>query len=161
MPSKTHLSTVSTIRGRRATPTHEIAMASRCALPSDTTQCQHDRADTPRISILLTRKIGSTIRTRLCLAVRLATLTFVGSSNAIAQALPVPGISAPPFPLPPPSPQIQVPAIPQIGVTPPPNLAPLPQNSFSDRVTQCLQTGAAGGLTAGSLSAYTGECANQ
>ena len=36
-----------------------------------------------------------------------------------------------------------------------------PQNSFGDRVTQCLLQGSLTGLTGGDLSAYAGECASQ
>jgi hypothetical protein len=78
--------------------------------------------------------------------------------QAIGQVV-VPGINAPPlvsFP----SPPIQVPPIPQAGVSSQPNLAP-PQNTFSDRVSTCIQMGAASGLSGASLGAYTGQCANQ
>jgi hypothetical protein len=80
-------------------------------------------------------------------------------SQASAQSVPVPGISAPAFPSSP-SPPLQPPPIPQFGVSAPLNVAPPTQNTFSDRATQCLQTGAAAGLTTGSLTAYTGQCVN-
>jgi hypothetical protein len=87
---------------------------------------------------------------------------LVGATSgreAIAQVV-VPGINAPPlvsFP----SPPIQVPPIPRAGVLPQPNYAPLPQNTFSDRVSACVQTGGASGLTGATLDNYTSQCANQ
>jgi len=81
-------------------------------------------------------------------------------SEVVAQVI-VPGVNAPPIPPRRPSPQIQVPAIPQLGAVQPPNYLPLPQNSFSDRVLQCNQVGAAGGLIGADLDAYVRLCVNQ
>ena len=81
------------------------------------------------------------------------------SGTASAQVL-VPGINAPAIPSTPPQ-QAQIPAIPQYGVAVQPSLAPASQNSFSDRVTQCLQLGSAAELNTGSVSAYSAECANR
>jgi hypothetical protein len=83
----------------------------------------------------------------------------MSAQEAIAQVV-VPGINAPPlvsFP----SPPIQVPPIPQVGVLPQQNYEPLPQNTFSDRVSACVQRGGASGLTGATLDSYTSQCANQ
>jgi hypothetical protein len=79
--------------------------------------------------------------------------------QAIAQVI-VPGLNAPPV-VPAPSPSIQIPPIPQLGVPPQPNPSPLLQDTFPDRVSACLQIGAAAGLSSGGLDAYTGQCVNQ
>ena len=79
--------------------------------------------------------------------------------QAIAQVV-VPGINAPPLVHFPSSP-IEVPQIPQANVLPQQNYAPLPQNTFSDRVSTCVQTGGAAGLAGASLGDYTRQCANQ
>lgn len=65
-----------------------------------------------------------------------------------------PGLSPPPIQ----HPQIQPPSIPQYGALPTTNLNPLPQNSFSDRATQCLQLGAAAGLSSGSNGMFAAGC---
>jgi hypothetical protein len=104
---------------------------------------------------MLSRADISLTRTRWFLAVSLAVFTL--ESNAVAQVI-VPGINAPPIP---PSPQIQVPTVPQLGAAPQQILAPLPQSSFGDRVSQCLQTGALSSLGPNDLAAYSRQCANQ
>jgi hypothetical protein len=106
---------------------------------------------------MLSRADLSPTPTRWFLAVSLAVFTL--ESNAVAQVI-VPGINAPPIP-PSPSPQIQVPTVPQLGAAPQQILAPLPQSSFGDRVSQCLQTGALGSLGPNDLAAYSRPCANQ
>ncbi len=98
------------------------------------------------------------ISTRWLPGLLLLALTSAGGA-ASAQVL-VPGVNVPAFPSTPPQ-QAQIPAIPQYGVAVQPSLAPASQNSFSDRVTQCLQQGAAAGLTPGNVSAYAGACASQ
>jgi hypothetical protein len=87
-------------------------------------------------------------------------LAFIGAGEVASAQVLVPGINVPAFPSAPPQ-QAQIPAIPQYGVAVQPSLAPASQNSFSDRVTQCLQLGSAAGLTPGSVSAYAGQCASQ
>lgn len=78
--------------------------------------------------------------------------------QAAAQVV-VPGINAPPD-LPTPTPSIQVPPLTQQGPPPQPTPSPLLQDTFPDRVIACNQMGTAVGLTAGSLDAYTMQCAN-
>ncbi len=69
--------------------------------------------------------------------------------------------SNPPPPAPPPPPKIEVPAIPQLDAPPRSNLAPPQRKSFGDRVTKCLEQGAAAGLNANDRAAYSRACANQ
>jgi len=117
---------------------------------------QHD-ASTPELRTL--RRLP---RAAARVAVPLICAALGGAAcapAAIAQAI-VPGINAPPlvsFP----TPQAQVPAIPQPGVLPQQNLALPPSNSFPDRISACNRTGAASGLSGGLLDAYTRECVNQ
>ena len=80
-------------------------------------------------------------------------------AQVMAQVI-VPGINAPPV-MPGPTPSITIPPIPQAGVVSQPMPLPAIQNTFPDRVSACIQNGAASGLSAGSLNAYTGECASQ
>jgi hypothetical protein len=83
----------------------------------------------------------------------------VWTPGAMAQVI-VPGINAPPV-IPGPTASIQIPQIPQAGVPSQPVPLPALQDTFPDRVSACIQTGAASGLSAGGLNAYTGECASQ
>jgi hypothetical protein len=104
------------------------------------------------------RSVMLAIRTKSSLGLLL--LAYTCASGAASAQVLVPGINVPAFPSAPPL-QAQIPAIPQYGVAIQPSLAPAPQNSFSDRVTQCLQQGSAAGLTGSNVSAYSGQCANQ
>lgn len=69
--------------------------------------------------------------------------------------------SNPPPPAPPPPPKIEVPKIPQFDAPPRNNLAAPRRKSFGDRVTKCLEEGAAAGLNANDRAAYSRACANQ
>jgi hypothetical protein len=84
---------------------------------------------------------------------------LVAANAAFAQTIP-PGGSQfnPPMPAPPPPPKIEVPVVPQMGAPMPQNYAPRP--SFSDRITTCLDEGAAAGLGPNARSAYSRSCAN-
>ncbi len=105
--------------------------------------------------------MGSMKRSSILLGVVLWTLMAV--SAASAQFIP-PGGSQfnPPLPPPPPPPKIEVPAIPQMDAP-----LPLPQvqgqrrGSFGDRISKCLEDGAAAGLGPNERSAYARACANQ
>jgi hypothetical protein len=103
--------------------------------------------------------VSNSVRMKSLPALLLLAFTFGSGSEALSQVI-VPGINAPPFPSPP-SQQIQSPPILQFGVALQPNVSSPPQNSFGDRVTECLLQGSLAGLTAGDLSAYAGECASQ
>jgi hypothetical protein len=88
---------------------------------------------------------------------------LVGHEGAQAQILP-PGASqfSPPPLAPLPPPPIEVPVVPQID-SPPSQPAVLPsgRGSFSDRINNCLDQGAASGLGPNERAAYSRSCANQ
>ncbi|MDO8399058.1 MAG: hypothetical protein Q7T45_14685 [Bradyrhizobium sp.] len=89
--------------------------------------------------------------------------TLMAASTASAQAIP-PGGSQfnPPLPPPPPPPKIEVPAIPKMDATlPVPQVQGLPRGSFGDRISKCLEDGAAAGLGPSERSAYSRACANR
>jgi hypothetical protein len=80
---------------------------------------------------------------------------------ASAQTLPPGGsLFNPPMPPPPPSPRIEAPVVPQMDALPRPNVQPAPRPSFSDRVTTCLEQGAAAGLGPSDREVYSRACAN-
>lgn len=82
---------------------------------------------------------------------------------ASAQLIP-PGGSQfnPPPPPPPPPPKTEVPAIPQMDAPLPiPQLQGQRRGSFGDRISKCLEDGAAAGLGPNERSAYSRGCANQ
>lgn len=97
------------------------------------------------------------------LSVVLAALLTLGAAPAFAQMLP-PGSSAltvPPPPAPPP-PKIEVPVVPKMGDLPRQNYVPQQARpSFGDRITNCLQDGAAAGLGPNERAAYSRACANR
>jgi hypothetical protein len=84
-------------------------------------------------------------------------------NTASAQFIPPGGSQLnPPLPPPPPPPKIEVPAIPQIDAPlPVPQVQGLQRGSFGDRITKCLEDGAAAGLGPNQRSAYSRACANQ
>ena len=90
-----------------------------------------------------------------------AALLFAGAASA--QVLIPPGGSQfnPPLPPPPPGPNIAPPVIPQMDAPVSPNYAPAPRESFSDRITACLDQAAASGLGPSERAAYSRSCANQ
>jgi hypothetical protein len=88
---------------------------------------------------------------------------LVAVSAASAQYIP-PGGSQfnPPLPQPPPLPKIEVPAIPQMDAPLPlPRVQGLQRGSFGDRISRCLDEGAAAGLGPNERAAYSRGCANQ
>ena len=91
-------------------------------------------------------------------------MLFAGSA-AFAQQIIPPGGSMlnPLLPAAPPPPKIEVPVIPQLDAAPPqPSVQPLARGgSFSDRITQCLDEAAAGGLGPNERAAYSRMCANE
>jgi len=66
----------------------------------------------------------------------------------------------PPLPLPPPPPKIEVPVVPQMDALPSHNYLPAPRPSFGDKITNCLEEGAAGGLGPSDREEYSRSCAN-
>jgi hypothetical protein len=67
----------------------------------------------------------------------------------------------PPLPPPPPPPKIEPPVVPKMDAPLRQNYAPPPQPSFGDRITRCLEDGAAAGLGPGDREAYSRSCANR
>jgi hypothetical protein len=94
-----------------------------------------------------------------------AVLPALGAGDiALAQVMIPPGSSplSPPPPAPPPSPKIEIPVVPKLDeVARPPDARPESQGSFSDRITTCLQEGAAAGFGPGDRATYSRSCANQ
>jgi hypothetical protein len=88
-----------------------------------------------------------------------ATLAF--GSAASAQMIP-PGQSRfdPPPIAPLPSPKIEAPVVPQMDAPLTQNYTSTPGPSFSDRVTSCLEEGAAAGLGPNARAAFSRSCAN-
>ena len=67
----------------------------------------------------------------------------------------------PPLPAPPPSPRIEVPAIPKMDAPPQqPTVNAAPRASFGDRIGICLDEAAAAGLGPNERVAYSRNCAN-
>ena len=98
-------------------------------------------------------------RLHTCLA--LIALLTLGAAPVFAQLLP-PGSSALTVPPPPaPPPKIEVPVVPKMDDLPRQNYVPQSRPSFSDRITTCLQDGAAAGLGPNDRAAYSRACANR
>jgi|UPI0004B5F1F3 hypothetical protein len=75
---------------------------------------------------------------------------------------PPPVILPPAPPPPPPPPRIEVPRVPQMDEIPPPPRAALPRrSSFKQRISRCIDEGAAMGLGPNERAAYSRACANQ
>ena len=89
----------------------------------------------------------------------LAAVVCVTADAAFAQFIP-PGASKFNPPPPPPSPKIEVPQIPQMDAPPRQSYQAPPRPSFSDRITNCLEEGAAAGLGPSDREAYSRACAN-
>lgn len=85
----------------------------------------------------------------------------LGAGHATAQIIP-PNTSPfnPPLPQPPPPPKIEVPVIPKLDELPTRNYVAPAGPSFSDKITTCLEEGAAAGLGPGDRAAYARSCAN-
>lgn len=93
----------------------------------------------------------------LSLAVALA-----GGYAVRAQDFSPPPNILPPPPPPPPPPKLEIPKIPKMDEIPDSPKAALPQRgSFSDRITRCIEEGAAAGLGPNERAAYSRACANQ
>ena len=96
------------------------------------------------------------------IAACLSAAMLVGLSTASAQVMIPPGASpfSPPPQPPLPGPKIQVPVVPKLDELSSYNYLPTPRPSFSDKITTCLQEGAAAGLGSGDREAYSRSCAN-
>jgi hypothetical protein len=97
----------------------------------------------------------------LAVSAVVAAVLFV--APAFAQVIGVPGNPALITPLPPapPPPRIEVPVVPQLGDLPRAQNVPQARGSFSDRITNCLQDGAAAGLGPNDRATYSRACANR
>jgi len=67
----------------------------------------------------------------------------------------------PPPPPPLPAPNFEAPAVPKLDAPLRYDYQPAPSPSFSDRVTRCLDEGAAAGLRPSRRAAYSRSCANR
>ena len=87
----------------------------------------------------------------------------LGATGTAAQIVQPPGATLqPPPPAPIPPPRIEVPAVPQMDSPPAsPRAQGTSRKSFGDRITNCLQDGAAAGLNANERAAYSRACANR
>jgi hypothetical protein len=88
---------------------------------------------------------------------------FVANVASALQMTP-PGWSQfnPPLPPPPPPPRIEAPVIPRLDAPPSqPHVRASERGSFSDRVSRCLEEGAAAGLGPNARAAYSRSCANR
>jgi hypothetical protein len=88
---------------------------------------------------------------------------LVAADAAMAQVMIPPGSSllSPPPPAPPPPPKIEVPVVPKLDELPRQNPVRSSRKSFGDRITECLQDGAAAGLNAADRATYSRSCANR
>ncbi|MDA9469274.1 hypothetical protein [Bradyrhizobium sp. CCBAU 53415] len=100
-------------------------------------------------------------RFSLCLMVFTALLLgqVLGQAAQAQIILPGPTQVVPP-PSPPPPPKLEVPKMPQIDARPSHNYRPFPRNSFSDRVSKCLEDAAGAGLGPADRGTYALRCAN-
>ncbi|KYG99034.1 hypothetical protein [Bradyrhizobium sp. DOA1] len=98
--------------------------------------------------------------TRFSIGLVLLATLFAGQAAHAQYVSPGASRLAPPLPAPPAPPRIEVPQIPQFDAPPRYNYQPLPRNSFSDRVTKCLDDAAAAGLGPADRGTYARSCAN-
>lgn len=91
-------------------------------------------------------------------------MAVAGFNAADAQQILVPGSPSllPPPPPSPPPPKITVPVVPKMDELPDRNYVTTPTRpSFGDRITTCLQAGAAAGLGPNERADYSRACANR
>jgi hypothetical protein len=105
------------------------------------------------------------MKRRLILACMVVAALAAGngaSAQVMSQVIP-PGGSQfnPPLPLPPPPPKIEAPVVPQMDAPLRQDYKPEPRPSFSDRISRCLDEGAASGLDPSDRAAYSRSCANR
>jgi hypothetical protein len=84
------------------------------------------------------------------------------SAQVLAQVPPGTTSLSPPLPPPPPPPKIEIPKIPKMDELPSRNyVKPSTRPSFGDRVSKCLDDGAAAGMGPNERSTYSRNCANR
>ena len=95
--------------------------------------------------------------------VQAVAISAMMAGAAFGQQMVPPGWSQfnPPLPAPLPPPRIEAPVIPKMDVPSQPRAASARRRSFGDRITQCLQDGAAAGLGPSARAAYSRACANR
>lgn len=93
----------------------------------------------------------------------IAALMMTATPLAAQSGLLPPGSSAltVPLPPPPPPPKIEVPVVPKMDDLPRSSYVSPSRGSFSDRISTCLQDGAAAGLGPNERAAYSRACANR
>jgi hypothetical protein len=98
----------------------------------------------------------------LLIAICAVVAALAAPNAALAQSV-LPGGSQfnPPLPPPPPPPRIEAPVVPQMDAPLRQDYKPAPRPSFSDRINNCLEQGAAAGLGPSDRAAYSRSCANQ
>jgi hypothetical protein len=98
---------------------------------------------------------------RLSILVCAVAAALAAGNVASAQIIP-PGATllGPPPPPPLPPPKIEAPVVPKMDAPARQSTAPARRPSFSDRITNCLDQGAAGGLNPSDRSTYSRSCAN-
>ena len=99
---------------------------------------------------------------RALLIVGILIAVVPATSDVLAQIVIPPNGSQinPPSPPPLPGPKITVPVVPKLDELPSRNYVTPARPSFSDRVTTCLEEGAAAGLGPSDRAAYSRACAN-
>jgi hypothetical protein len=87
----------------------------------------------------------------------------LAAGAAVGQQMTPPGWSQfnPPLPASPPPPSMEVPVVPKLGVPSQPQVRAMRRESFSDRISRCLDEAAAAGVSPGRRAAYSGACANR
>ena len=96
------------------------------------------------------------------LIISCAVICALSAGSAFAQTIPPGGsLYNPPPPAPLPPPRIYVPEIPKMDAVPTqPSVRSSGRSSFGDRVSRCLDEGAAAGLNQADRSTYSRSCAN-
>jgi hypothetical protein len=95
-------------------------------------------------------------------AILICALSAVLATAAAAQQVQFGASRVDPLlPPPPPPPSMAVPVVPKMDELPNRNYVNGPRPSFSDRVTGCLEAGAAAGLKPSARAAYSRACANR
>ncbi len=100
------------------------------------------------------------LREVIGLAAIIVCLAIAMPASAQDPMFPQPNLLPPPPP-PIPPPKIDIPKIPKMGeIASPPGVKLPPRGSFSDRVSRCIDEGAAWGLGPNDRAAYSRACAN-
>ena len=87
-------------------------------------------------------------------------MSMLMAGTVVGQQMLPPGWSQfnPPLPAPPPPPRIEAPVVPKMDAPSQPRVRSERRRSFDERITQCLQDGAASGLGPNARAAYSRLC---